>query len=352
MFILLLSLSIVTVVLGGLILKEIRDDVNNTLDQINGITDLSMSELEQDPIKRYNVFEIPDDAVKVSDFIYSLGKRNHEIFGKVESIAFVTIGVKKHHGMVSRKGGVDFSEYTSKEKIRKDPEEERRIVYPPLPSITPNCCSYLNGNLKWNSTQSFNLDPTNSLTLSSKFVTEVVNRSVIEWGFSMENRFIYPNLSIGIVSSNSLKDPNGINDISFAYISNPDIISVSMMYFIPIQNTLVEGDLFFNINKGIGDGSVDPSKFDLYTLSLKSFGSFFGLRPTQTSSDCVNSVMYPTISPGELKRTLTGDDFSCLGMLYSSNEIGVEINSASMELKLIHPFILNLINLLVIFIFY
>jgi len=353
--------GVAAVVIGGVIIKKVQEldeDLQDKLSQLDDFVGLDMSEFESDPIKKYNVFKIPRKSIKISDYIYNLGKRNHPVSGEVETIAFITIGGKKYPKTIFRKGDKDFSESSDKKReiLPSFPSENFS-----LPEYPPKCCSYMNGYPKWEEPQSFNLDPTNSLNLDIKMMREVINNSLLTWEFSLlcnsnstlnKNETLYSNeLVLGIVSSFAINEPNDVNDISFAYIEDVRILSVSIIYYIPIQNILVEGDIFINMNNNnIGDSVVDPSKFDLYTLILKSLGNFFGIRETSQSSNCKESVMYPVISPSEVKRTLIDDDISCINLLYSDfgNLKALQANSGAPEFSFISP-VLLFILIIVIF---
>lgn len=61
------------------------------------------------------------------------------------------------------------------------------------------------------------------------------------------------------------------------------------------------------------DGAVANS-FDIETVGLHEFGHILGL----AHSSVAGSVMYPSVSPNFLKRTLTGDDRDAIRNLYPS----------------------------------
>jgi len=363
-----LCVGVAAVVIGGVIIKKVQDldeDLQLKLSQLNDFAGLDMYDIS-DPIKKYNVFKIPNKSIKISDYIYSLGKKDHPVFGEVESIAFITIEGKKYPKAIFRKGNTDDRDI----KQMKDSS----IILPPLvpenfslPEYPPKCCSYMNGYPKWDEPQSFTLDPTNSLNLDIKMLTKIINSTLLTWEFSIlhnivnstsssnknKTKTLYSNeVTLGIISSFDINDPNNANDISFAYIEDVRILSVTIIYYIPIQNVLVEGDIFINMNNDkIGDAVIDSSKFDLYTLILKNLGNFFGLRETPQSSDCKNSVMYPIVSLSEVKRTLINEDISCINLLYSDfgNLTILQTSSGSHEFGFIIRPILLFILIMVIF---
>jgi hypothetical protein len=113
--------------------------------------------------------------------------------------------------------------------------------------------------------------------------------------------------------------PDGICEIAFGQIYEQDgspsktILAVTLAWIDTTVRRIAEWDIQFNTAFGFGDASKNPELIDFRSVSLHELGHGFGL----LHSDCSDSVMFPYLNRGQVKRELSDADVAGFQALYS-----------------------------------
>lgn len=186
---------------------------------------------------------------------------------------------------------------------------------------TPTCCSFIGNGAKWSSTlATFKFDTANPDGIASSQLESWQNSAFSEWNNALSTRdIVNPVVVEDLPSFLDPSVPDGINTIVFDVISIDGVIAVTFTHYISTSsgNTIFEADIVYNTLVPLGDGSVSSSVYDFFSVATHEAGHSVGQGHVPTTSSCLDSTMYPTVSLGQTnKRDITGTDAQCLQALY------------------------------------
>lgn len=233
-------------------------------------------------------FEIPKNAVRISDDVYDLGKAN---FNGEEVQGYVFIHHKKEF---AKSGG----------------------------SVTGSTCfSYLSSGARWKVTEPYVLDVFNNDGMSPSFVANVIAISLDTWDVQVPFKIFGARDTSNLVDGVDTSSPDGKNEILFGPIANPGTIAVTTVWGIfsgPTRNRrLVEYDALFDDDGTFkwGDATIDNTLMDLQDIAAHELGHAAGMG--HPSNSCTEETMYAFASEGETKkRDLNAGDIAGIKNLY------------------------------------
>jgi len=103
------------------------------------------------------------------------------------------------------------------------------------------------------------------------------------------------------------------NSVSFGNYPEEGVLAVTAIWF--RAKNIYEYDIMLDIDYTWGDANVDPTVFDLGTVTLHEFGHGAGLSDLYDVA-CIDNVMYGYLGLGEVKRALQSGDIAGIQTLY------------------------------------
>ena len=163
-------------------------------------------------------------------------------------------------------------------------------------------------------------DSSNTNNISAVGILGALNRTVAKWEEASQFNFLDAPSS-GTVPDNTADFANGKNEVFFAPIldaNNPlqpsNSLAVTFSYIDP-TGKINESDVAFNDTHRFSV-TGEQGKFDYETVLLHEIGHVAGLAHT-SGVDCQNTVMFPSIPVGLIRRDLTADDAEAAFQLYN-----------------------------------
>lgn len=233
-------------------------------------------------------FKIPDNAVKVDDNLYSLGKA--VVDGtEVEGYMFV-------HKKSAAKSG------NSQNKTGS------------------TCYAYLARGAKWKSVEPWVVNPANAAGLDSSLVLGKLAMDIGTWETAAgKDIFGTGNATVAALSADTAA-PDGLNEVYFAGIDSPGTIAVTIVWGIfsgPTSNRrLVEWDQIYDDIDFGWSFNGEAGKMDFENIATHELGHSVGMgHPSDT---CAEETMYRYASYGETKkRGLNAGDIAGIQSLYA-----------------------------------
>lgn len=292
-------------------------------------------------VKKYNTFakngggiyDLPAENMRITEHVYKIENFDHTKNKKFDTLVFITKLVDNE-----REGGSQVDGHP----ISND-------ISPPF------CCDYISDGARWYEQFEYQLDPSNTLGISSSYINSVIESSIehIE-NATPEFQIHSPFTEVSLPDFVDPNIPDGLNTISLGIINLEGVLAVAITH---IQGSstpeIFEVDIIFNEQFDIGDAQVDSNKYDLWSIALHELGHGVGLGHVPTSSSCSGSTMWPSIGIGEIsKRDFTVDDETCVRALYDDEEIELPGNGASSSSDPDSLFMLVFVGVMVVLIMF
>lgn len=247
-----------------------------------------------------NTFRIPENARKINENTYYLGKKRDPQSGKlVEGYMIVEHGksgqAKPDHAGGPKNGGG-----------------------------TSSCYGFLARGAKWKTTEPWIMNTSNTRGLDGSTVFNIVGNSIQKW----EDKAGTEILGSGSTTTNQLVadtsgSPDALNEVYFADIQGTSAIGVTTVWGVfggpPSGRQLVEWDQVYD--DVTFDWSADPvngiaGKMDFENIATHELGHSVGMDDLYDGS-CTDETMYGYAGTGETnKRTLNAGDIEGISSLY------------------------------------
>lgn len=235
-------------------------------------------------------FELPQNAVQVSDNVYSLGKAyDKKSDALVEGYAIVH---RKDAG--ARPGGGKTGATT--------------------------CYGFLAKDAKWKWLEPWVVNPVNTRGLEPTFVFNNMTADMAKW----ESAAVYDILGDGTLTANMLvadtAAPDDQNEVYFADIADSSAIAVTIVWGIfsgpTFNRQLVEWDQIYDDVTYDWSMSGEAGKMDFENIATHELGHSVGMGDLYNSS-CAEETMYGYANYGETKKSdLNAGDILGVNKLY------------------------------------
>ena len=184
----------------------------------------------------------------------------------------------------------------------------------------PTCYAFLAKDARWKVSEPYLFNPANDDGMTLSFVENALLGATNAW----ENEVSFDIFGGGSSTSTLLEadtiSPDGLNEVYFAEISDPNVIAVTYTWGIfggaPRSRELREWDMVYNDpNFMWGDAAIDHSVMDFSNIITHELGHAAGLG--HPSDSCAQETMYRFANEGETKkRDLNTGDIEGIVNLY------------------------------------
>ena len=180
------------------------------------------------------------------------------------------------------------------------------------------CFAFLANGVRWKTTASYVVDPTNIRGLDEGTVVTLTADSLGAW--DAEVTFdIFGTKGNETVDGIDTVSPDGKNEVLFGNVGSPGAIAVTVVWGIfrgpPFQRELVEWDALFDDVDFDWSTSGEVGKMDYQNIATHEFGHSAGMGHPDDS--CTEETMYSFADFGETKkRDLNVGDIAGINELY------------------------------------
>ncbi len=181
---------------------------------------------------------------------------------------------------------------------------------------TTTCYSFLSPRkVKWLSTASYAINPSNLQGLSEDFIKNAIFNSAEIWDGVTSKEIANNNILVESIAVYGKKD--GKNVIVFGNnYSDPNVIAVTSVWYNTRTGAILEFDISFETDYQWGDAEVNPQLMDLQNIATHELGHAFGMGDVYKDA-CSPVTMYGYADYGETqKRTLEEADVKGFQLLY------------------------------------
>lgn len=210
-------------------------------------------------------------------------------------------------------------------KYKDKPAKPSGTVKPAKPTKTPVCYGYLGSGVKWKNLENWVINPaqrnaSSTYMLDDEFIYNTISNGIAKW----ENAAQYNIIGGGIKTSDVLGadtvSPDGLNEVYFADIDEPDVIGVTIIWGIfggaPKNRKIVEWDQVYDDTDFMWGNDGNPYMMDFESIATHELGHTVGMGDLYTS-DCIDETMYGYAGEGEInKRDLGPGDTKGISLLY------------------------------------
>ncbi len=236
-------------------------------------------------------FQLPANAVRVNDDLYSLGKSFDRGSGKeVEGFAII--------------------------------HRKNEAVKPSGAKTAPTTCyGFLASGAKWKGTpESWIVNPANTRGLDPTFIFNNLTADIAKWESAAAYNILGDGAPTDLVLVADTQLTDGKNEVYFADLSNPSTIAVTIIWGIfggpTFQRRLVEWDQVYDDVTFDWSASGELSKMDFENIATHELGHSVGMADLYNSK-CAEETMYGYASNGEIKkRSLNPGDILGINKLY------------------------------------
>lgn len=241
---------------------------------------------------------IPANAVEVSKNVFSLGKAV-DVNGKVVE-GYMIIHKK---------------------------EEKARPVWAADNSKkrTSKCYAFLFGGIKWRTIEPYIVDTSNDDGLNDSVIRNILASSIAKWEDATDGKIDGQGKDIigdeipGVTDGPNIGALNGMNEIIFADIADPNTIAVTLLWGVFSgtinQREIVEWDQIYDDVTFDWSTSGEARKIDFENVATHELGHSIGLGHPE--STCIEETMYAYVNLGETKkRSLNTGDITGANRLY------------------------------------
>lgn len=235
-------------------------------------------------------FQLPANAVQISDNLYSLGAAFDRQSGKkVEGYAII---------------------HRKNENAKSNGAK----------TAPATCYAFLAKDTKWKWIESWILNPTNTRGLDPVFIFSNLTADIAKW----EKAAVYNILGDGAMTDAALSAdtmaPDNQNEVYFADLSNSNTIAVTIIWGVfsgpTFQRQLVEWDQIFDDTTYDWSMSGESGKMDFENIATHELGHSVGMADLY-NSNCAEETMYGYATNGEIKkRDLNSGDIFGVSKLY------------------------------------
>ncbi|MEM5794111.1 MAG: matrixin family metalloprotease [Candidatus Aenigmatarchaeota archaeon] len=181
----------------------------------------------------------------------------------------------------------------------------------------PTCYKFLSPlRVKWPSTVSYVINPTNPQGLSEDFIKSAIFDAAETWDAATSKELMNNFSSIDYSVAYGVQDYK--NAITFGNYPTSGVIAVTTVWYNSRTREIVEFDIMFDTDYEWGDATQDSSKMDLQNIATHELGHAVGLGDVYQDA-CSEVTMYGYSDYGEIqKRTLEQPDITGLQILYGA----------------------------------
>lgn len=264
------------------------------------------NENASDKGKQSAQFSIPKHAVEISKGVFSLGQAV-DVNGKPVQGLMIIDYDEKHKKPAGTPGNG---------KPDKNGNGDGETT----------CYAYIAKGAKWNSPESYLLDPSNGDELDEDYIISKVAQSMNSWEVESGNN-IFAGITNGEIDGADTTSTDGKNEIYFGGIAEPGVLAVTIVWYErggpPSQRDIVEYDMIFDDQhkwENVGPTSetelVDTEAYDFWAVAAHELGHAAGMDHPDNS--CTEETMYAFANTGETKqRTLHDGDKAGISNLFS-----------------------------------
>lgn len=187
-------------------------------------------------------------------------------------------------------------------------------------SLSGSCYSAYAKGAKWKTRKNYVLDTRNNQGLSDSFLKNAFSTATITWNNALDNKDIFGILDTSAPQGVNMEQPDGRNEIHFAYIEEEGVLAMTIVWGIfsgPEEDReILEFDQVYNEHFSWGDANNNPSINDCQNTMTHECGHASGMMDIYENR-CSHITMYGYASAGETKkRTLAQEDINGLRALY------------------------------------
>lgn len=237
-------------------------------------------------------FKIPEHAVEIAPGLYHLGHAKDKDGKVVEGI--LIIDYKKEKAKPNGVGGGNGKGKNT-------------------------CYSFLANGAKWKVQEPWVINTSNSEGLDQTFLFGNMAFNIQKWEDAGAGDIFGSGTQTASLLVADDVSPDGINEVYFGIIDDPDTIAVTIVWGIfsgpPKQRQLVEWDQVYDTDTFDWSSGGEAGKMDFENIATHEIGHAFGLgHPGDT---CTEETMYAFASNGETKkRDLNSGDIAGINALY------------------------------------
>ncbi len=177
------------------------------------------------------------------------------------------------------------------------------------------CSDPIAEGARWWGPTTFLLDPSGVADeLPAAYVQASFENVLDAWNAAAKTT-VFSGYVIGPSDGVDIVNPDGINEVEFIELINPNIIGVTFIWGkfdgIVEDRRIVETDVAMNTRFTWGDADMQPGTMDLEAIFTHELGHCLGLADLYTSN-CMEATMYfPSRRAETRQRTLTNEDKRC-----------------------------------------
>ena len=183
---------------------------------------------------------------------------------------------------------------------------------------TAGCYSFISAGASWRTIENYEVGP-DSLGVGASIASAFDTWETATTG---DKNFVGSEVELETPADfvADTASPDGHNEVYSGPVGDPGVLGYTIVWSTRgrgrIPGEIVEADMVIDNDTDWtwGSGLED---FDLDTVVLHEAGHWVGLGHTNTTTDCAAQVMYPYVSPHELK-TLRAGDIAGINALYPS----------------------------------
>lgn len=179
---------------------------------------------------------------------------------------------------------------------------------------TSDCYAFINGGVKWTSTENYIVDPSNQSGMSDTFVYSNIEAATKAWNDEVSGN-IFGSRVTGIVDGADTSSPDNKNEVYFAEINQGGVIAVTNTWF-TYNGVIVEWDqVYDDVDFAWGDADTNTGVMDLLNIAAHEVGHAAGM--SHPDGSCSVETMYAYAAAGETKkRDLNSGDIVGIQTLY------------------------------------